>query len=105
MKITDLLVDMLVELGSKTYSKHVVFEKAKKAIYVVVLREIYGILVASLLFYKKFCGGSENIRSEFNPYNRCVASRIKVGKKHTGIFHVEDVMSSHVNNKNIDKLK
>ena len=40
-----VLVDMILELDSKTYSKHVVFENGKKVIYVVVLREIYGMIL------------------------------------------------------------
>ena len=96
MKITGVLVDMLLELDSETYIKHVVFENGKKVIYVVVLRAIYGMLVSSLLFHNKFCGNLENIGFEFNPYNPCVANRIKVGKQHTVRFHVDGVISSHV---------
>ena len=59
--ITGVLVDMLLELGSDTYRKYVVFENGKKVIYVVVLREIYVMLVAALLFYKKFRVDLENI--------------------------------------------
>ena len=54
-------------------------------------------IVAKLLLYKKFCGDLENIRLEFNPYNPYVDHRIKVGEQHTVRFHVDDVMSSHVN--------
>ena len=55
MKITGVLVDMLVRLDSETYRKHVVFGNGKKLIYIVLLREIYGMVVAALLFYKNFC--------------------------------------------------
>ena len=61
MKITDVKVDMLLELNSEMYSRHVLFENIKKLIYVVVLREIYGMLVVFILLYKKFCGDLENI--------------------------------------------
>ena len=54
-------MDMILELDSEMYSKHVVFENRNKFIYVVVLREIYEMLVASLLFYTKMCGDLENI--------------------------------------------
>ena len=53
MKITCVLVDMLLEMYGDTYSKHAMFENGNKVIYVVVLREIYLMLVAALLFYKK----------------------------------------------------
>ena len=38
MKIKGVLVDIILELDSKTYSKYMVFENIKKVIYVVVLR-------------------------------------------------------------------
>ena len=62
-------------------------------------------LMAALLFYNKFCGDLENIVFYFNPYNTCVANRIKVGKQHTVRLHVEKVIYSHVNNKVHDKFK
>ena len=82
-----------------------VFENSKKIIYVVVLSAIYLILVSALLIYNKFCGYLGNIGFEFNPYNPCVANRIRVGKQHTFIFHVDDVISSHVNPKVNYKFK
>ena len=54
MKITGVLVDMLFELDSETYRKHVVFENVRKGIYVVVLVSIYGMITAALLFHNKF---------------------------------------------------
>ena len=59
--ITGVLFDMLFKLDCETYRKHVVFENGKKVIYVVVLREIYVMLVAALLFYKKFRVDLENV--------------------------------------------
>ena len=67
IKITGVLVDMILEFDSETYSKHVVFENGDKVIYIVVLREIYEMLAAALSFYKKFCGDWKNIEFEFNP--------------------------------------
>ena len=68
MIIIGVLVGMLVELDIETYRKHAVFENGKKLIYDVLLREIYGIIIAKLLFYKKFCGDLENVGFEFNTY-------------------------------------
>ena len=54
MKITGVLVDMLIALDPEAYGKHVVYEHGKKVLYVQVLRALYGMLVAALLWYKKF---------------------------------------------------
>ena len=105
MKITGVLLNMLVRMDSDTYSNQVVFENRKKLIYVVLLRAIYGIILADILFYKKFCGELENIVFEFNHFNPYVANRIKVFNQHTSRFHMDDVIYSHVIPKVNDKLK
>ena len=56
MKIIGVLVDILFEMDSGVYRKHVVFENGKLLIYGAVLITIYEMLVTALLFYKKFRG-------------------------------------------------
>ena len=96
MKITGVLVDMLVQIDPNTYQDFVVYEKGRKVLYVEILRAVYGMLVASLLWYEKFRSDLEKEGFVFNDYDPCVANRIKRGKQHTIRFHVDDVMSSHV---------
>ena len=52
MKITGVLVDLLVKLAPDVYTSYVVFENGKKVLYVEILRALYGMLVAALLWYK-----------------------------------------------------
>ena len=52
MKITGVLLNMLVGVDSEMYRNQVLFENGKRVIYVVLLRAIYGIILADLLFYK-----------------------------------------------------
>ena len=47
MKITGSLVDILVCINLNLYKDRVVFEKGKKTLYVVVLKAIYGMLIAA----------------------------------------------------------
>ena len=56
-------------------------------------------LEASLLWYKKLRGDMEEQRFVFNPYDPCIANRTVDGKQHTIRFHVDDLLSSHVNPK------
>ena len=104
MKITGVLVDMLVRLDPELYSGHVVFEKGRKVVYVELMRAAYGQLSASLLWYRKFRGDLEGIGFVFNDYDPCVANRTVNGKQHTVRFHVDDLLSSHVNPKVNDKF-
>ena len=94
MKITGVLVHLLVEMAPEVYSAFVVFKNGKKFLYIKFLRALYGILVASLLWYKQFCQDLEEMGFVFNPYDPCVANKEIRGKPLTIWFHVDDVMSS-----------
>jgi hypothetical protein len=61
MKITGVLVDMLVEINPELCRPYVVYEKNRKVLYVQVMRAIYGMLEAALLWYKKFQGELEEM--------------------------------------------
>jgi hypothetical protein len=50
MKITGVLVDMLVKLNPELYGPYMVYER----LYGQVMRAIYGMLEAAILWYKKF---------------------------------------------------
>ena len=99
MKITGKLVDMLVAIAPEIYGPFVVYENGKKVLYVIVLQALYGMLISVMLWYNKFQGNLEGIGFEFNPYDPCVANRIVKKKQHTIRFHVDDLMSSHVDKK------
>jgi hypothetical protein len=106
MKITGVLVDLLVQLAPDVYGPFVVYEKGRKVLYVQVLRAIYGMLQAALLWYKEFRGDLEKeCGFKFNPYDPCVANRQVNGKQHTIRYHVDDLMSSHVNPSVNDKFE
>ena len=64
-----------------------------------MLKVIYRMLQAALLWYNKFRQELEKEGFEFNPYDLCVGNQTKNGSQHTIRFHVDDVMSSHINPK------
>ena len=67
IKITGVLVDLLVNIASKIYGPHVVYENGHKVLYYVqVVRALYGLLVAALLWYKKFRADLEQQNSHPN---------------------------------------
>jgi hypothetical protein len=103
MKITGVLVNMLVNINPELYGAAVVMENQKKVIYVEVLKAIYGMLEAALLWYKTFRKDLEDNGFIFNLYNPCVANNKVQGLQQTIVFHVDNLKSSHksklVNNK------
>ena len=104
MKITGVIVNLLVNIAPDVYGPYVVYENGKKVIYVQVLRALYGMLVSALLWYRKFRSDLEEIGFDFNFYDSCVANRIVNGKQQTVRFHVNDLMSSHVDKRVNDKF-
>jgi hypothetical protein len=104
MKIRGPLVDMLLEIAPEVYEGYSTYEGKTKVLYVKMLKAIYGMLQSSLLYYKKFCKDIESIGFEVNPYDPCVAHRIVNGKQHTVSWHVDDLKSSHVDNKVNDQF-
>ena len=99
MKIRDLFVNMLTELSLETYEKYVVYEGNNKALYVRMVKALYGMLQSSLLYYKKSLKDIESIGFKVNPNDPCDANRTFNGKQHTVTWHVEDLKSSHVDSK------
>jgi hypothetical protein len=95
MKITGVLVDMLVDINPKLYGPAVVLENRKKVLYVEVLKAIYGMIKAALLWYKTFRKDLEDAGFIFNPYDPCVANKKVQGSQQTILFHVDDLKSSH----------
>ena len=88
MKIRGEMVDILVEVSPEIYSNYVVQKKGQS---VQMLKALYGMMVSSLLYYKKLRKDIESIGFEVNPYDMCVANRIIKGKQHTITWHVDDV--------------
>ena len=95
MKIKGKLVDWLLEIDFVAYNTYVVYEKGVKTLYLVLHKAIYGMLVASMLWYRKFRADLEEIGFRFNKFDPCVANREINGGQHTIRYHVDDVISSH----------
>ena len=104
MKIASRLVDILVLIAPEIYAKHMVYKNGKKVLYVKVLRALYGMLISAMLWYSKFCSNLEGIIFELNPYNPCIANQIVNGKQQTIQFHVDDLLSSHIDPRVNDKF-
>jgi hypothetical protein len=99
LKITGVLVDLLVEIDVGKYAPYVVFENGVKTIYVGLIRALYRMLVAVLLWYQQFKKDLEKVGYKFNPYDPCIANRKVNGSTHTVKIHVDDLKSSHIDPK------
>ena len=96
MKFRGILVDILCEIDPEVYSKYVTRDSGNnKILYVSMLKPLYGMLRASILYYKQFVNDIKSIGYELNPYDPCVANKVINNEQHTITWHVDDVKSSH----------
>jgi hypothetical protein len=65
---------------------------------------LYGTMVASLLYYRKFAKSLTDIEFIINPYNQCVANKIIDGNQMPICWHVNDLKASHVKTKVMDRM-
>jgi len=52
------------------------------------MKALYGMMVSSLLYYKKFLKDIECVGLDVNPYDMCVANRIINGRQNTITWHL-----------------
>lgn len=76
-----------------------ILENNQKVLYLVLTKVLYGMLVASLLWYKKFRKDLMSIGFKFSEYDPCVAYRERVGSQNIIRLHVDDATSSYKNRK------
>ena len=105
IKIRGVLVDVLVELAPDVYKKYVTLDrKGVKQLLVQCQNALYGTMVASLLYYRKFVKSLTKIGFVLNPYDPCVANKMIGGNQMTICFHVDDCKLSHLSAKTNDRM-
>jgi hypothetical protein len=105
IKIRGVLVDILVDIAPEVYKSYVTKDKkGVEQLLVQCQNALYGTMVASLLYYRKFAKSLTDIGFVINPYDPCVANKIIEGKQMTICWHVDDLKASHVKSKVMDKM-
>jgi hypothetical protein len=103
IKIRGFLVDILVEIAPDVHNPYVSRDKkGMKQLLVQIQNSLYGTIVVSLLYYRKFVKSLTDIGFIINPYDPCVANKIIEGKQMTICFHVDDCKLSHRKKKVMD---
>jgi hypothetical protein len=89
------LAGMMEQIALQIYRKKItVDKKGTKILYVKLQKALYGLMRASLLFYRKLQKEFEEYGLVVNPYNPCVANMvIRSGKQLTVVWHVDNLMA------------
>jgi len=90
------LADMMVQIAPEVYRKYTTTDKkGMRILHVKLQKALYGLMRASLLFYRKLRKELEGYGLIVNPYDPCVANLMtKGGKQLTVVWHVDDLMVS-----------
>ncbi len=103
MRIRGHMVDVLVKVAPRVYGPYVSTDKqGRKRLLVECLNAIYGMMVASLLYYRKFTRSLKNQRYVVNPYDPCVWNKMIKKKQITICFHVNDCKVLHKSARVVD---
>ena len=77
MVLREELTDMMVKIVPQVYRKYFTFDKnGTPILYVNLQKALYGLMQASLLFYRKLIQELEDYGFIVNPYDPCVANKI-----------------------------
>jgi len=104
MKVKGSMADMLVEIDPDTYGPYLTKENGVSVLYLEILKTLYGMMVSSLLFYRKLRKDLEQLGIKVNPYDICVANKMINGKQLTVFWHVDDLKISHKDKKVVDQF-
>ncbi len=98
------MVDILGSIAPDVYRPYVtVGKKGEKRLLVQCLTALYGTMVASLLYYKKFVKSLKPNGFRLNPYDPCMANKQVKGEQLTVCFYMDDCKISHLIPKVVDK--
>jgi hypothetical protein len=105
IKIRGILVDILVEIAPEAYKSYVSQDKkGNKQLLVQCQNALYGTMVASLLYCRKFVKSLTDIDFIINPYDPCLANNIIEGERISICFHVDDYKLSHRKKTVMDRM-
>ena len=105
LRLRGLLADFLIEIDPEYYKPFATKDKYGNTVLICrCLNAIYGTIIASLLYYRKFRNTVERNGFTVNPYDPCVANRMVEDKQQTICWHVDDNKLSCISAKANDQF-
>ena len=75
IRVRGIMVDVLLGIDPEVYGPYVITDKkGNQSLILTCMNVIYGTMVASLLYYKKFCKSLIACGLKLNLYDPCVAN-------------------------------
>jgi len=97
MKLEGVIAELLVPVNPEKYCPYMMVEHGKKVVYVQLLKALYGMLQAALLFWQNLSSFLiDTLEFVPNQYDSCVVNKMIDGKQCTIVWCVDDLKISHV---------
>ncbi len=96
MQMNGALAKLIAQMDPKLYRKYLVNKKGKKVLYLRLQKALYGMMKSALLFYQKLVLELKSMGFIINPYDPCIANKIVDRHQLTLRWHVDNLMTSHV---------
>ena len=90
------MAELLAKIDPPTYEKYVHHRRGQAYIYCKLNVALYGTLTAAVLWWKKLTKFLISQGFKVNPYDWCVVNKMINGKQCTILWHVDDLMMSHM---------
>ena len=96
INIHGILVDILSDISPYVYGLYVTTDrKGIKKLINQFINDVYGSMVASIIYYYKFCKTLELNKFKMNLYDTCFTNILVNGLQQYIIFHVDDFKLIH----------
>ena len=79
----------------QNFRASITYENGKAVLHLELLKQLYVMLIVSLLLYQKLRKDLEAIGFKVNPYDTCVSNNMIWYKRKTMTWHVNDLKVSH----------
>jgi hypothetical protein len=104
MCMNGTLAELMAKTDPKLNRKYLTDKKGKKVLYLRIQKALYGMIKSALLFYRKLISELKGMGFKVNPYDPCIANKMKNGSQMMVRWHVDDPMISHSSNKAISQF-
>ena len=102
---TGAMVNMLLQINHEMYKDYIMTEKGEQAMFMELLKALYGTLHAAHLFWQKLSKQLIDVWGFVpNKYDDCVVNKMINGHQMTVVWHVDDFKVLYIDTKEVEKF-
>jgi hypothetical protein len=105
MQMNGMLAELITKMDPKPYKKYRINKKGKKVLYICLQKALFGMMKSGLLFYHKLFSELKLMGFKVKPFDPCFVTKVNNCSQMTLQWHhVDDLMISHANAREINEF-